>query len=678
VIDRARRGLLPLWTVPLALLSVCVLAYGLMIPWLGFYWDDWAFIWISQRLGSDGLQRYFATNRPVWGLIFQATTALLGSVPWHWQVFGIFWRWVSAVAFWAVMRLTWPRQQKTAAAAALILTVYPAFNQQPIAITYGHFFIVFCAFLFSLAAMLAVARGVRWPLIWTGLGALFSLLNLVCMEYFFLLDLLRPMLLWLALAEVIPAWRGRLRAVWRAWVPYLVVFVAAVLWRTVIFGHQTQNYQLQLLADLRASPASALAALVRTILVDLWEVTGGAWAKTFHLPDAAVFGTRTMPLYTALVLSAGLIVFFLLHRLQASDEPEHRDSLAMIAAGAAALLVAGWPFWLTYLPVGLSYPNSRFAIPFLLGAVLLVCGLAGFLPQRFGLRSFVFALLVAAAVGMQFQEVNEYRRDWNVQKQFFWQMAWRIPRIEANTALLTNDLPTRYTSDNSLTSPLNWIYAPETHGENMPFVLYFVSIRKNTGLRGLRPDQTIMQPYLAADFTGNTSQTLALVYSPPACLRVLDPEIDAYNPLVPPAVRQAVSLSRWDWIIPAANGQGYTPPEHIYGAEPAHNWCYYYEKAELARQSQDWKAVVALGDEAFKLDDYPNDPAERFPFIEAYAHTGDWDRALALSRETAAITPLISDPLCRLWDRIAFSVLQDEAGAAAIRQVRKELLCAAP
>jgi hypothetical protein len=31
-------------TFPFLFLTVCLLAYGIFIPWLGFYWDDWPVI----------------------------------------------------------------------------------------------------------------------------------------------------------------------------------------------------------------------------------------------------------------------------------------------------------------------------------------------------------------------------------------------------------------------------------------------------------------------------------------------------------------------------------------------------------------------------------------------------------------------------------------------------------
>jgi hypothetical protein len=59
------------------LLFVALLAYGLLIPQLGFYWDDLPISWIAYQLGPAALTKYFSTNRPVWGLLYQITTRIL-------------------------------------------------------------------------------------------------------------------------------------------------------------------------------------------------------------------------------------------------------------------------------------------------------------------------------------------------------------------------------------------------------------------------------------------------------------------------------------------------------------------------------------------------------------------------------------------------------------------------
>ncbi|HQX01013.1 MAG TPA: hypothetical protein PLQ94_02810, partial [Anaerolineales bacterium] len=82
-------------------------------------------------------------------------------------------------------------------------------------------------------------------------------------------------------------------------------------------------------------------------------------------------------------------------------------------------------------------------------------------------------------------------------------------------------------------------------------------------------------------------------------------------------------------------------------------WCYYFTKAELARQQNDWEQVVQLGNKAFALNDYPNDPTERFVFIEGYAHDGNWEKAMELSQVSYKVSKsFVGPPLCKLWNRI--------------------------
>jgi hypothetical protein len=72
-------------------------------------------------------------------------------------------------------------------------------------------------------------------------------------------------------------------------------------------------------------------------------------------------------------------------------------------------------------------------------------------------------------------------------------------------------------------------------------------------------------------------------------------------------------------------------PAGIFGPEPAHSWCYYYQQATLARQQGDWKTVAALGDQAESNGYKPLDLLEWLPFFEGYVHGGNLEKAKHLS-----------------------------------------------
>ncbi len=85
--------------------------------------------------------------------------------------------------------------------------------------------------------------------------------------------------------------------------------------------------------------------------------------------------------------------------------------------------------------------------------------------------------------------------------------------------------------------------------------------------------------------------------------------------------------------------------------------------------------VVQLADTAFTLNDHPNDASERFPFIEGYARTGDWNKALQLSRATAQISDLYQPMLCQLWQILEDDTEASDARTEALRQIDSEIGC---
>jgi hypothetical protein len=296
--------------------------------------------------------------------------------------------------------------------------------------------------------------------------------------------------------------------------------------------------------------------------------------------------------------------------------------------------------------------------------------LIGLISSKPKLQVGLLSLLVAFSIGKQFETNIAYARDWDVQRDLFWQMSWRIPSLEQNVTILTNDLPVTYFSDNSLSGPLNWIYGRE--GE-MDHILYFVSIRLNRGLPELKADLAFEQNYLAKTFYGNTSQMVVINFEPPRCLRVLDPKIDMENRLLVPLLRDAAVLSNVSMIHdePAVK-----MPGALYTPEPKHGWCYYFEKADLARQLGEWEQVAELGNQAFKLDDSPNDPIERFVFIEGYAHIGDWERSIELSKVSYRVSKdYVGPPLCRLWERIQAETKESADRTASLAEIRNMLTC---
>jgi hypothetical protein len=208
----------------------------------------------------------------------------------------------------------------------------------------------------------------------------------------------------------------------------------------------------------------------------------------------------------------------------------------------------------------------------------------------------------------------------------------------------------------------------------MDYFIFYPTNRLGASLPALQADIPIYYGYLAGEFNSNTSDALAFYYDPPACLRLLDPLLDVENRFIldESLMREASTLSNADRIL---REQTAVMPA-IYGPEPEHGWCYYFQKAELAHQFGDWDEVVQLGEQAFQLDDFPNNPVERFVFIEGYAHAGKWARALELSQVSYKVSKEYVGPLlCQLWKRIEAETTESVERSAALDNIQQMLAC---
>ena len=662
------------YAVPAGLFVAIFLTYGVFIPWHGFYWDDWPTAWFNYLQGPAVYWQVFASDRPILPWLYSLTTPWLGVSPLAWQSFVVFARWVAGVCAWWTVRKVWPGWPIGAALTALFFSLYPGFKQAPVAIIYSHFFLLFGMSFASLGVMVVSVRAQSRRRLLQVIALLLGALSIFSIEYTAGLELIRPLLLWLAIGSAHGRGWSRLRAVLRSWAPYALLFGAYLGWRVLVLGFPT--YQPELLTGMDSDLVQALGRMVSKMAGALYTATFGAWGQTLDFPALVDIGRRGLLGYAAIVAAAAGVAFLILRANgdatagSVEGTPSRAWPWQAIGIGMAAMIAGGLPVWITQLPVGLEYPWDRLTLPLALGACLAAAGFLG-LFRGHAPRLVIAVAMLGLSAGTHSLSNRSYVMDAEDLGGFLWQLSWRIPGLEKGTALLTNDIPLRYYSDNSLTAALNWMYAPENRSLRMDYMLYYPTVR--AGLALSVPDRglPIHQVYRAASFDGSTSQMLALYYSPPGCVHVLDVVLDDSMPNLPASLSAWVPLSRLD-LIQAGSGGGPVPP--LYPQEPEHNWCYYFERADLARQLGNWRAVAELGDLAFSVD-HPNDPSERLVFIEGYAHMGRLDRAEDLSYEALEQNPAVNRMVCHTWERIERHAELGEDGRSAAIRVRKQAAC---
>ena len=95
---------------PLLLFLIAILSYALQSPWLGLYWDDWPKALFYNILGPQAFSE-IAAHRPLNGKWYVLLTSLVGIRPFAWQMIALFFRTLSALAFWALIKNIWPKSK---------------------------------------------------------------------------------------------------------------------------------------------------------------------------------------------------------------------------------------------------------------------------------------------------------------------------------------------------------------------------------------------------------------------------------------------------------------------------------------------------------------------------------------------------------------------------------------
>ena len=284
---------------------------------------------------------------------------------------------------------------------------------------------------------------------------------------------------------------------------------------------------------------------------------------------------------------------------------------------------------------------SHYALPASLAAAVFITGLL-FSLRPAGIVIHAFAILAAFAVlahfAYSFQVVDEEQTI----ARFWQQVAWRAPSIKPQTTLFVNYPGLNY-GDNidAVDGPANFIYFPRQTGQ-IPATYQIMALpqaSKTTNDIFIGRDQ----PGGYRTHVGSIDYDHLLVISQStasSCVHVIDGQWPLFSSEDPDQVRLVGKYSKADQVIGGANSPKL--PVFMFGSEPAHRWCYYFEKADLALQSEDWKAVADLGAQVAKAGLHPEDWTEWTPFLQAYAQLGD------VSAFTAAAHRLNGDPFARI------------------------------
>ncbi len=672
-------------SIPIAFAIVTVAAYGLLLPFTGFYWDDWPFAWTARFLGPAAFIPAFRGFRPFLGPIFFLTTSLIPPIPVLWQAFALVIRLLATLAAWFALDQVWPLHRRLTIPTALLFLVFPGYSQHWVALTHiNQEWIPFVFYLLSFGFSFVAFRKTRGRLRYALLALVCLVIGLFPTEYFIGLEPLRFLFLWVIAAQANPGLTRPASRALKFWWPYALVWLADLAWLAYFYRSGVYvSYDL--------TAASAVPPVPQSLLIfadALWKAGFYSWFQILVLTARSITAPSTL-ISLLLTVAAFLTTALYLLRLQTGSpsaatadrmlSPHRSTALEPASAsgfggpaigiGLLGILLGRIPSFAAGLPLTLQSSYDRFMISMMLGGTLLIAGLIALLSRGKRALTWAFAALIALGVGQQFFNANIFRRDWEGQQRIYWELAWRMPAIEPNTALITQQMPLDYETDLSMTAALNWIYAAQGDPPGLRYAMVYSEKRLGgPALPDLEPGTAMSLPFRLVSFAGNTSDTLTIYAPRNGCLRVLDPslgDLQTYDGF-PDSVTGSIPLSDPARIITGASAR--MPPSPPFAIEPGHTWCYFYEKAELARQTQNWQQVVELGADAAQRGLAPQDLMEWLPFIEGDARAGDVARAEATSRQIWNEAPKVHRGLCVLWNRLS------ENGPDAARSAASQLI----
>lgn len=646
------------------ILVPAALAYLLLAHRYGFYYDDWYLLFAGHSQGIQKFADVFASDRPARAFLVGAQYTLFGENAPAYSYSAYLLRVAAAFAFAWILRRVWPRDHFLFLVAPLLFVLYPGFLDQTNAFDFQTHIISLTLAMFSIAFTLeSIATSRRATrIVFAALSLLFTLAYLPLMEYYIGLEGLRFLMVWQTVASGAPGtlFKKTRRALWMS-LPAFLGAAGFFLWRVFFFSSERGATDINaMFSGLIGSGLRGLWLLVH-LVQDVISTVFLAWAVPAY---QMAYSLRLRDFLLGLAIAAAGIAFILWVVTALSHSSDHdelyepdRWTTPALWIGLLAVVCALFPVALGDRHV--AFPSyNRFTLPAAPGACLMIVAFLFRIKAGYW-RKGTLGLLCGLALLTHFGNAVSAVDQADNLRDFWWQVAWRAPSIQQRTTLVVDYASTSVVEDYIAWGPANLIYypqatapysGPEAEDSDVPLTL--------TPLNAIVPSSTgdIQAVQLGSagkrerrGFLSLIEYGDSLVLSQPsasACVHVLDgqnPELSADESLNIQAVAGESKINR---VI--TTGDNPTPSTTIFGTEPEHKWCYYYQKASLARQRGDWSEAARLGDEASANGFHPVDRVEWFPILQAYAYTGQMDKARAILPIINEV-PYLKAEACKLF-----------------------------
>jgi hypothetical protein len=580
---------------------------------------------------SSFFHEIFVIDRPGRAYAMIPLFSLFGfnALPYHITAF--LFRFLGGICLFWTIQMLWEKRNFFALSVGLLFTIYPGFLSQPNAIDYqSHILGLFLALLSVALTVKSVlitesTKRILFILasILTGLGYLSQ------MEYFIGIEVFRFtcifILIWRTQSENL---RAKLFDFVKTSLPFLFIAGGFLAWRLFFFESERQATDISLQVSQAFSNPIIILWWLNYLIQDFFTVTLVAWNLPMY---QLAFPMRLKDMMFAIAF-ASLAIAILLFSIRwmkenvSETESNSTSNMRRETLWISLLSIAGGLIPVILVNRHVTLPDySRYSLIASVGAVMLLALLIESISKA-NIQITMLGLFVAIAVITHYGNTIRYVNETKATRNFWWQVSWRVPMIKEDVTLIASYPYGALSEDYFIWGPANFIYYPEPQTSNpveikLPAaVLTPDVVNKITNNGGL---ETPLRRgnYLERDF-GNV--LVMIQSSENGCVRFVNgaaPELDAYDEdrlvLIAPH-------SRLENVI--IEGESPSVPNYVFGEEPERGWCYYYQKADLARQRGEWEQIPILLKEALDQGYYPEDGLEWMPFLQAYAVEGNIEK----------------------------------------------------
>ena len=641
------------WIVEiLFLIIISGLVYLPNIGQLTYYRDDWTYAYDAHIGGADIYKIKFIIDRPVRGYFFALYHTIFGAQPFPYHIGAYIWRLVGAFGALWLFNILWHRQRFANFCMALLFLIYPGFLWWPAGIEYQPMIasagLQILSIVFTLLAIQS-AHTQKRVFLW-GVSLFSGWVALLLVDYAIGMEVFRILCVFLHVSQSNPGLSvsKKIGIASRVSIIPLAVPLLFVFWKVFIFHGERKT------TDIAYQLSFVVNAPLETILLwgkYLWISTLSSVILPWWTPLQRYLSSfdQRYAIYAYLFAAANMLWLWICYYVISRTDKVNGPNMSSNRGWHAEAIIVGF-FGMIFglLPIVIANRYfafnafSHYGLPASLAAVVFVVGLCRVFTSNFA-NIVVISLLVGLSTFTHHALVTNVIKEEKTIQEFWWQVYWRAPSLKEGTLLVVNYPALNYGGDVGMVmGPANFMYFPSQvmGGRLVDYALGAVELSDENIQNIIEGTMKKSSQYRSHKAFLNFKNVLVLTQpSIDSCVHVIDNRWSESSSLDTDQIISILPYSDTGRIdlensVPA-------PLEFIFGSEISYSWCYYYERADLARQQGDWQTVATIGSEAIEAGYVPKDLVEWLPFIEAYAVIGD-----ATKVEQVA-SYLIEDPYYR-------------------------------